>query len=269
MEQFALKPRWRERIKEIPSPVEAIHMPSLEEDLRQDQEWCEVEIEGHRRRFRFHDYGEIYEVPGLYERIFYDQLKCCSPSRVVGLLREVLRDEGMEPANLRVLDLGAGNGMVGDELQALGADSIIGVDIIPQAQHAADRDRPGVYDDYYVEDLTQLSSEAERGLRQARLNCLTGVATLGFGDTPPTAFLAALDLIATPGWLAFNIKETFLNGHDNSGFSRLVRRLTSDEIIRIEAYRRYRHRCSISGEPLHYVAMVARKLKDAPRDSAH
>jgi predicted TPR repeat methyltransferase len=253
-------------MKQIPSPVEGIRLPDVDGRLTQDQEWCEVRIGGQKRRFRFHDYGEIYDVPGLYERIFYDSLKCSSPARVVGLLRDVLNEEGVSPRGLRVLDLGAGNGVVGDELEALGADRIIGIDIIPEARRAADRDRPGIYDAYYVEDLTQLNRDVERRLRETRLNCLTGVATLGFGDTPPLAFLAALDLIAVPGWVAFNIKETFLSEKDNSGFSRLIRQLTNSEIIRIEAYRRYRHRCSISGEPLHYIAMVGRKLKEAPPD---
>jgi hypothetical protein len=266
MEQAVRQPRWRERIKQIPSPVEAVRLPDVDTRLSQDQEWCEAKIDGLKRRYRFHDYGDIYDIPGLYERIFYDSLKCCSPSRVVGLLRDVLSEEGVSPGGLRVLDLGAGNGMVGDELEVLGAGSIVGVDIIPQARRAAQRDRPGVYDAYYVQDLTRLEGEAEHSLRETRLNCLTGVATLGFGDTPPAAFLTALDLVTVPAWLAFNIKETFLSERDNSGFSRLIRRLTSSEVVRIEAYRRYRHRCSISGEPLHYIAMVGRKLKEVPAD---
>jgi hypothetical protein len=35
-------------------------------------------------------------------------------------------------------------------------ESVVGVDIIPEAQEAADRDRPGVYEDYYVVDLTRM-----------------------------------------------------------------------------------------------------------------
>ena len=35
-----------------------------------------------------------------------------------------------------------------------------------------------------------------------------------------------------------------------------------DEIIQIQAYRRFRHRLSSSGQPPYYVAVVARKLRD-------
>ena len=59
-------------------------------------------------------------------------------------------------AKLRVLDVGAGNGMVGEELDRMGARHIVGVDIIPEAKEAAERDRPGVYDDYFVVDLTDV-----------------------------------------------------------------------------------------------------------------
>src|SRR5436305_13260775 len=51
----------------------------------QDAEWCWVKIEdGPKRRIRFHDYPEIYEIPGLYERLFYDELRCDSPATDCG-----------------------------------------------------------------------------------------------------------------------------------------------------------------------------------------
>ena len=71
-------------------------------------------------------------------------------------------------------------------------------------------------------------------------------------------------MIETPGWIAFTIKEDFLRERDTSGFSQLVRRLSRDEIIQTQAYRRFRHRISMTGEALHYVAVVARKLHDVP-----
>ena len=39
----------------------------------QNEEWCDVIVDGELRRIRFHDYGEIYDIPGLYEVIFYEQ----------------------------------------------------------------------------------------------------------------------------------------------------------------------------------------------------
>jgi len=257
-------PCWISRMAEIAPGFDDIHLPQNDGGLSQDREWCEVIVDGVARRIRFHDYGKLYQIPGLYEGLFYERLECCSPSRVVGLFEDVLEDVEDEEPDLRVLDVGAGNGMVGDELLSCGAEVIVGIDIIEQARQATLRDRPEVYSDYVVADLTDLSEQVEERLRRAKLNCLSTVAALGFGDIPPAAFLKALDLIDTPGWLAFNIKEDFLCERDGTGFCRLIRQLAREEIIQAQAYRRYRHRLSITGKPLHYVAMVARKRKDVP-----
>jgi hypothetical protein len=273
MVELVETPCWRERIQTIPSRVDAIHLPDVENaGIPQDHEWCEVVVGSQRRRIRFHDYGQIYDIPGLYERLFYDRLQCCSPSRVVRLLAEVMSDLGIRPGSLNVLDLGAGNGMVGDELRSLGANKIVGVDIISEAKKATLRDRPGIYRDYFVADMTRLVTSEEDKLREQNCNCLSTVAALGFSDVPPTAFATALSLIETPGLLTFNIKEDFLKEKDSTGFTRLIRQLSREEIIQIQAYRRYQHRLSMTGRPLYYVAMVARKLEDVPAqmlDSSH
>ncbi|MBN1555090.1 MAG: methyltransferase domain-containing protein [Phycisphaerae bacterium] len=260
-------PRWRRRMEDIDSQVATIRLPDVDgEAPDQDREYCElVTLDGQTKTVRFHDYDEVYKIPGFYEGLFYEMLQCCSPSRVANLLDDVLEDFEDNPEELRVLDVGAGNGIVGDEFLARGAEKIIGVDIIPEARQAADRDRPDVYDDYIVTDLTDLPERHEENLREQNLNCLTTVAALGYGDIPPKAFLKALDLLVTPGWLAFNIKETFLDaGSDGTGFSDLVKHLNRDGVIQIQSYRRYCHRINVAGEPLHYVAVVARKLKDVP-----
>ena len=101
-------------------------------------------------------------------------------------------------------------------------------------------------------------------LRKSVFNCLTTVAALGFGDIPPIAFLRALDFIETPGWIAINIKEDFLHEDDTSGFCRLIRQMNREKLMQIQCYRRYRHRISITGKPLYYVAMIAKKLKAVP-----
>ena len=47
-------------------------------------------------RLRFHDYGSIYERPGLYEYLFYDLLECRSPERGVGLLAFNIKEEFLD-----------------------------------------------------------------------------------------------------------------------------------------------------------------------------
>ncbi len=248
----------------IDSVVDSIHLPDVDHSINQDQEWCEAIVEGDKRRFRFHDYGRIFQVPGLYEQLFYAELKCSSPSRVVRLLAEMMHDFGGKARTMRVLDVGAGNGMVGDELAARGAPFVVGIDILSEAREATLRDRPGVYDDYRVVDLTDLGEAEEHRLRSYSLNCLTSVAALGYGDIPPAAFTKALDLIDTPGWVAFTIKEDFLAEEDTTGFSRLIRWLSRERVLQIQAYRRYQHRVSMTGQPLYYVAMIARKQCELP-----
>ncbi|HUS45484.1 MAG TPA: methyltransferase [Phycisphaerae bacterium] len=256
------EPRWLERIQEIPRGFDDVRFPEV--DVSQDREWCEMIVDGERRRIRLHDYHRLYEVPGLYEWVFYECLECCSPSRVARLLESLIEDFAENPEDLRVLDIGAGNGMVGDELEQLSVERIIGIDIIEEAKTATERDRPGVYDDYLVTDLTDLPELVEERLRGERLNCLTSVAALGFGDLPSKAFLKALDLISAPGWVAFNIKEDFLCERDETGFCELIRQLSRERIIQMQAYRRYQHRLSVTGKPLYYVVVVAKKLKGVP-----
>ena len=129
MRAHTAEPRWLSRLEEIPSQVEEIRLPNTD-GLSQDREWCEAIVDGRTRRYRFHNYGELYKVPGLYEKLFYESLKCCSPSRVARLLDGVIRDFQEEPEELRVLDVGAGNGMVGDELTVHALDG--GADLTPE-----------------------------------------------------------------------------------------------------------------------------------------
>jgi predicted TPR repeat methyltransferase len=247
---------------EINCEVDDIRFPG--DDVSQDQEWCEIVVNGTTERIRFHDYHKVYPIPGLYERVFYEKLECNSPYRVAGLLKQVLDEYDESAEDLRFFDVGAGNGMVGEELAELGVKYLVGLDIIPEAKVATERDRPGLYDDYLVSDLTDLPEPDEKKLRRMGLNAMSTVAALGFGDIPARAFIKSLDVLETPAWLAFNIKEDFLEERDTSGFSRLVRQLMREGVLRVEAYQRYRHRLSLAGEPLYYVAMVARKVTDLP-----
>jgi SAM-dependent methyltransferase len=221
--------------------------------LSQDEEWCEVRLDGEWTRIRFHDYGRIYSIPGLYEHLFYARLHCQSPAVVAELLAHAVREAGEDPADLDVLDLGAGNGMVGEALREQGFEVITGVDITPEAGEAVERDRPGVYAAYHVCDLLDPPAE----LREARFGAMTSVAALGFGDVPPEVFTAALDRVEDGGWVAFTIKEDFLE--DDGGFAALISGLLHDGAIDERDRRRYQHRLDVTGEPIHYVAIAGVK----------
>lgn len=250
------------------SPPDAgftVHLPKSPGELDQDEEFCTVEIDGERRRIRFHEYAEIYEIPGLYEHLFYDLLGCTSPSVVVSLLATELGSAHVDPASLVALDFGAGNGMVGERLRNLGVPTIIGIDLLDEARAAAMRDRPDVYEDYIAADVTALSSDDQRRLDRWTFTCLACVAALGFDDVPPPAFGSVFNRLAPSGWLAFNIRARFAaSGSDETGFSALLRRMTGEGVIRELSRTRYTHRRSVSGEELPYVAVIARKERDIP-----
>lgn len=240
--------------------------PSNSEHLGQDEVVFHLIENGESRNLRFHDYAEIYKRPGLYEQLFYGRLRCNSPRKVMDLLQRALNTVREPVSELRVLDLGAGNGMMGEILKSEGIARLVGADIIPEAREAAFRDRPAVYDDYYVEDFASLDAEVLEELREWSFDCLTCVAALGFGDIPPRAFFNAMKLIRTDGWLAFNIKKTFLDHAERSGFSRLVRELIFSKYLDIYHLELYRHRLSMEGTQLFYYALIGRMTASIPDD---
>ncbi len=218
------------------------------------------------KKIKFHDYDVIYNIPGLYEQIFYDRLKCCSPKKVTEILSTSVAQTNENFTELRVLDVGAGNGLMGAELKKHGVSRLVGIDIIPEAKRATERDRPHVYDAYDTIDLCNMGESETEDLSSWSLNCLTTVAALGFGDIPPKAFMVAFNVIQSEGWVAFNIKETFLDNSDSSGFSRMIRDLIFSKYMDLYHLERYRHRVSIEGEPLFYFAVAGRKNYDVPRE---
>lgn len=235
-----------------------------EHGLSQDSEWCTVTVDGQKRTLRFHEYGAIFSIPGLYEELFYRRLKCDSPKTLRALLEKALTEHGVAPASLRGIDLGAGNGMMGEELKALGVAAQVGTDILPEAAMATQRDRPGIYADYVVADLTQPTPEVRQRLTAHQPNLMVTVAALGFGDIPSMAFVEAWNLIATPGWVVFNIKQEFLDAKYDYGFSELVRRLERENLLKLHHQVSYVHRYALDGRPLPYVGFVGQKKGPIP-----
>ena len=230
----------------------------------QDEEYCIVEREGQERRIRLHDYQEIYAIPGLYEALFSERLRYCSPQVMASLLAQEIMRSSVPLSEISALDMGAGNGLAGEALKRQGIRSLIGIDLFSEAAEAAERDRPGLYDHYYVADLLNLSPATRKALEAANLNCLVSVGALGFSDIPPLAFARAYNLIADEGWVAFNIKEGFMEEGDESGFSTLIRQMIDKDVFAIKIKHRYCHRLSVAGEELYYLAVIGIKKGSVP-----
>lgn len=242
------------------SQVHNISFPSSKpHSLDQDESYFILKENGAEIEIRFHDYDRLYERAGLYEQLFYQRLHCTSPKKARDVLLRVLQDNRVELSELRVLDLGAGNGMVGELLDAA---RVIGVDISESARQACERDRPQAYDAYYVADLSRPEPAMLGEMKSWALDCLTCIAALGYGDIPVSAFANAFNLIRKDGWICFNIKETFLQESDRSGFSMLVKQLLLSDLLQVHHLERYRHRYSIDGRALFYYVLVGRKADD-------
>jgi hypothetical protein len=235
-----------------------IHLPDLE-TIEQGKEFLILDRNGRKEKIEFHDYNRIFEIPGLYEHLFYEQYRCNSPEVVCGLLKKQIEQAHEGSERIVALDIGAGNGMVGEQLADLGAKAIVGIDIINEAAEAVQRDRPGIYDAYYVVDLTDMPTDFERSLKKYDFNCMTVVAALGFGDIPPDAFASGYNLITEQGWVAFNIKEDFVCAEDQSGFCKLIECMEEEGVLETRERIRYRHRFCQDGTPLYYFAVVGKK----------
>lgn len=245
-----------------------VTFPSQQKLLDQDEEWFIVEHDSGREKMRIHEYGRLYSIPGLYEEVVYDRLKCTSPEVVCGMLaQEIEQSEAADDA-LKVLDFGAGNGIAGEHLDKLAeVETLVGVDICPEAADAVRRDRPGLYDEYHVLDLARTGPEVEESLGEHDFNALVTVAALGFGDIPTTAFINAFNLCQDGAWVAFNIRDKFLEESDDTGYRRTLEAMMGQSLD-VHSTREYAHRISMTGEELYYQAVVGRKLDQAQPPAA-
>ena len=228
-------------------------------ELDQDEEFFTLVTENNSQRLRIHDYDKLYEIPGLYEEVVYDHLKCDSPRMVCTLFEQEINSYGDPNSELRVLDFGAGNGIAGECLaHKFDCKALVGVDIIPEARVAAHRDRPETYNAYYVMDLSEPKGEDLQVLGRWNFNALLTVAALGYGDIPTQGFINAFNLLEIGGWIAFNIKDRFMSDKDDTGYHDILKAMMGDSFEALKI-RHYCHRLSMSGDPLNYYAVVGRK----------
>ena len=239
-----------------------IRYPKKECTLDQDEEWVTIVTRDSTEKIRLNDYEKFYEIPGLYEKVIYDKLKCDSHRVICELLNNEIEKVVFNKKKLRVLDFGAGNGVVGECLdKVVGCKVLIGLDIIQQARDAVERDRPKLYDEYYVMDISQMDECKQKILNEWNFNALVTVGALGYGDIPIQAFINAFNTIEDRGWIAFNIKDRFLNGDDDTGYKDTLKAMMGDSLEVLQK-KLYCHRLSLSGESLYYYAIIGRKVNN-------
>ncbi|MEJ2867076.1 hypothetical protein WCD74_04825 [Actinomycetospora sp. OC33-EN08] len=224
-------------------------------DRRQGEEQFLLRRDGGEQRVVLHDYATVYAVPGLYEEVVQRQLQCASPATVADALVEAGASIGLAPEALRAFDLGAGNGVVGEEMAARGVTVVVGADGIGEARDAAHRDRPGLYDHYLVGERLE-GAEVARLVAEERLNALVAAGAVGEGHVPVDALDELWSAFPSGSVIALTLKDAHPDDHDVSDVEAMVRGRSDTEIV---VQRRFRHRLSMAGAELYYVVLAAVK----------
>ena len=214
--------------------------------------------DGTDERIVLHDYARVYSVPGLYEEVVQHRLQCASPATLATALAEAVAAEGRAVDELRVFDLGAGNGVVGEELAARGIPVVAGADGVPEARSAAHRDRPGLYAHYLVGE--RLDVDAVGALvRDEGLTALAAAGAVGEGHVPKDVLGQLWDTFPPGSFLALTLADGEAD-HDVADVDAvLAATATTAHPSRVVVRRRFRHRVSMAGTDLHYVVLVAVK----------
>lgn len=213
--------------------------------------------DGGVEELRLHDYERLYALPGVYEQIVQERLGCSSPTTIAAMLAAAVDLAGWARADVRVIDVAAGNGISGEALAAEGLTPVLGTDIVPAARTAALRDRPGLYGEYLTLDLLSLTAEQITELRGLRANALACVAPVGEAPSqvPVAAFLEAVRLLADDALVAY-MHDPHFGVHDV-----VTERLSRDRLgaaAQELARGRYMHRRTVNGAPFEMVGVVWR-----------
>lgn len=216
--------------------------------------------DGRTDEFRLHEYERVYAIPGLYEEVVQRRLLSASATILAERLVACAGDTGTAPADLAVFDLGAGNGVSGEELRARGVRTIVASDGIVEARDAAHRDRPGLYTEYLVGDTDDLP-QVPGLIREHGLNALVCAGALGLGHITADSFHRLWSAFAPGAWFSVSLHEDLAEpgGSDFGDYlTTFEAREDGGDILVREPFR---HRLTMAGEPITYVAIVARKRR--------
>lgn len=214
--------------------------------------------DGRSETMRLHEYDRVYAIPGLYEEVVHNRLKCDSPRVLADTLVTACERAGDDPARLRAFDLGAGNGVMGEEVAGRGVKVVVGSDDSAPARDAAQRDRPGLYEEYLVGDVDDLD-DLEGLVREHRLNTIICAASLGMGHITAESFERLWAPFPAGSWFAVTLADANAEPGGSDFGDYLARLRGGGDDTEILADEPFRHRLTMAGEPIGYRAVVARK----------
>jgi trans-aconitate methyltransferase len=221
---------------------------------QQEESFVLTRQDGSSERIVLHDYSRVYAVPGLYEEVVQHRLGCASPRVLAETLADAVAAAGASTAGLRVLDIGAGNGVVGEELHARGAQVVAGTDGVVAARDAARRDRPELYEIYAIAGVDEI--DVEQLVADHGLNALTSAGALGIGHVE-VADVARWWTAFPPGsWFAVTVP---LDVADPAGEDLPGALTAADPTTQVVRNETFAHRRRMSGETITYSVVVAHK----------
>lgn len=213
--------------------------------------------DGRTDRMRLHEYDRVYSIPGLYEEVVQRRLECASPAKIAEAVVAAVTAAGDIASDLRVFDLGAGNGVVAEELNRREVNTLVGLDNVAEARDAAERDRPGLYAEYLIGDLDD-HPRVPAVVDEHRLDCLVAVGALGLGHITAASFDAAWRRFPSGAWLAVTVPADLVDA-GSSDFGDYLELQTTAGRLEVLERERYRHRLLMDGSEVFYVAIVGRK----------
>jgi trans-aconitate methyltransferase len=210
--------------------------------------------DGTTERIVLHDYSRVYAVPGLYEEVVQNRLGCASPRVLAESLADAVSATGASMAALRVLDVGAGNGVVGEELHARGAQVVAGTDGVVAARDAARRDRPELYEVYAIAGVEEIAPE--QLVADYRLTALTCAGALGIGHVEVSDVARWWAAFPSGSWFAATVAPDVVDAAGQDLLGALAAAEPGTEVMRNEPFA---HRRRMSGDIITYNVVVAHK----------
>ena len=203
-----------------------------------------------------HDYRRLYHTPGLYEHIVQELLGCTSPRLVADGLFRAIEQQGLAPADVTLLDLGAGTGLVGELVAQRGVTDVIGLDSLEDARQACLRDRPAAYRDYLVGDLADPDGWLIDELAKLKPTAMTGAGAFGGKHAAADTLQTALELLPAGAPVAFTIAEQWTQTDGPGAFRTPLEHLIDAGTLRLIERTSFKHRVSTTGEPILYELFV-------------
>nr|VFK43257.1 MAG: hypothetical protein BECKTC1821D_GA0114238_101621 [Candidatus Kentron sp. TC] len=228
--------------------------------ISQGEEYFFVDIKGEEKKIGLHDYKTIYKYPWLYEAVVYDCLGCKTPDEMCNILDKLFSDLNIDREKLHMLEIGAGSGIFASKLvERVGIGDISGLDLYEVAKIAAERDRPNLYKNYYVADLTDLSPDLLKELTRQQFNCIGVASATGWGNHIPVGgFEQAFDLLIQGGLFIFHVKP-FDPDPECIALNRWIEHKIESKQLILRHKQPAFHRYNMEGDEIYYDVIVGVK----------